>query len=99
VSGTNLFAATRNGGVFRSPLNADNWTPVLSRPVLVFAVSGTNLFAGTALGQGVFLSVNQGESWTRVSGGLPALNVHSLAVSGNNLFAGLNGGGVFMTRF
>ncbi|MEX0601758.1 MAG: regulator, partial [Bacteroidota bacterium] len=60
------------------------------------AVSGTNLFAGTD-GGGVFLSTNNGTSWTQVNTGLTNTDVRSLAVSGTNLFAGTDGGGVFLS--
>ena len=59
------------------------------------AVSGTNLFAGTLRG-GVFLSTNNGTSWTEVNTGLTYTAVYSLAVSGTNLFAG-TWGGVFLS--
>jgi photosystem II stability/assembly factor-like uncharacterized protein len=59
-----------------------------------FAVSGTNLFAGTR--GGVFLSTNNGTSWTAVNTGLTNTDVTSLAVSGTNLFAGTFGG-VFLS--
>lgn len=55
---------------------------------LVSAVSGTNLFAGT--GGGVFLSTNNGTSWTQT--GLTQAEVLALAVSGTNLFAGTSTG-------
>jgi hypothetical protein len=62
---------------------------------------GTNLFAGTE-GGGVFLSTNNGTSWTAVNTGLTHTYVLSLAVSpatgeagGTNLFAGTEGGGVW----
>ncbi|MCL6493864.1 MAG: T9SS type A sorting domain-containing protein [Ignavibacterium sp.] len=61
------------------------------------AVSGTNLFAGTFGGGGVFLSTNNGTSWTAVNTGLTFNRVYSLAVSGTNLFAGTWGGGVFLS--
>ena len=69
--------------------------------VEAFAVSGTNLFAGTFYG-GVFLSTNNGTSWTAVNSGLTETYVTSLAVSPNGtggtiLFAGTNGGGVFLS--
>ena len=64
--------------------------------VMTFAVSGTNLFAGTP-GGGVFLSTNNGTSWSPVSSGLTNTNVLALAVSGTNLFAGTYGGGVFLS--
>jgi hypothetical protein len=58
--------------------------------VRALAVSGTNLFAGTF--GGVFLSTNNGTSWTAASTGLTNTYVSALAVSGTNLFAGTNGG-------
>lgn len=61
-----------------------------------FAVSGTNLFSGTA--HGVFLSTNNGKSWTAVNSGLPEWpNVQCLAVSGTNIFAGTDESGVFLS--
>jgi len=52
-----------------------------------FAVTGTNLFAGS-IGEGIFLSTNDGTSWTAVDSGLTDTDVIALAVSGTNLFAG-----------
>ena len=64
-----------------------------------FASIGTNLFAGT-YGGGVFLSTNNGASWTAVNTGLTRYyNVYvvlALAVSGTNLFAGTSEG-VFLS--
>jgi hypothetical protein len=54
-------------------------------------VSGTNLFAGTP-GGGVFLSTDNGTSWTDVRIGLTSTDVWALAVSGTNLFAGTSHG-------
>jgi hypothetical protein len=54
-------------------------------------VSGTNLFAGT--GGGVFLSTDEGATWTAVNSGLTHA-VNAFAISGTNIFAG-TGGGVF----
>ncbi|MBL7997538.1 MAG: T9SS type A sorting domain-containing protein [Candidatus Kapabacteria bacterium] len=61
--------------------------------VRCFAVSGTNLFAGT-YGFGVFLSTNNGTSWT--ASGLTNQFVYALTVSGTNLFAGTRDG-VFLS--
>src|ERR1035438_3323604 len=51
------------------------------------------IFAGTYYG-GVFLSTNNGTSWTAVNNGLTGsgLTVNALAVSGTNIFAGTNSG-------
>jgi hypothetical protein len=71
--------------------------------VSCFAVSpneagGTNLFAGT-YGGGVFLSTNNGTSWTAVRTGLTGADIYALVVSpasggagSANLFAGTSGG-------
>ena len=45
-----------------------------------FAVSGTNIFAGT-VGGGVFLSTDNGTSWTQVNNGLTNTDMSSLAVA------------------
>ncbi|HUU28477.1 MAG TPA: hypothetical protein VM123_11755 [archaeon] len=67
--------------------------------ILSFAVSGTNLFAGT-YEDGVFLSTNNGTSWTEVNTGLTNTVILALAVSpdsSGNLFAGTGDGGVFLS--
>jgi hypothetical protein len=58
-------------------------------PEMCLAVSGGNLFAGTAFavttGSGVFISTDNGTSWTDA---LRVYAVYSLAVSGSSIFAG-----------
>ena len=60
--------------------------------VTAFVVSGTNLFAGTS-GAGVFLSTNNGASWTVVNNSNSA---YAVVASGTNLFASI-GGTVFLS--
>ena len=65
--------------------------------VRCFAVSGENLFAG-AYGVGVFVSTNNGSSWTEVDAGLTNTFIGCLATSpdlSGNLFVGTEGGEVF----
>jgi hypothetical protein len=59
--------------------------------VSALAVSGTNLFAGLQ-GGGVYLSTNNGTSWTAVNDGLNNLFVNALLASGTNLIAGTSAG-------
>jgi len=59
-----------------------------------FAISGTNLFVGA--GGGVFLSTDNGTSWTEANSGLTNTDVWSLVVLDSNLFVGTNGG-VFLS--
>ena len=66
--------------------------------VRALASDGVNTFAGTANGT-VFLSTNNGGSWSSVTPGLPANSgLFSLAISGTKIFAGVGccvGGGVY----
>jgi hypothetical protein len=70
--------------------------------VFSFAVTGANLFAGGIVhikyssGLGVYLSTNNGTTWTAVNTGLTDSSVHVLAISGTNLFAGTDCG-VFLS--
>ena len=97
ISGANLFVGTLYGGVFFSSNNGTSWTAVntglTNTYVRAFAVSSTNIFAGTD--GGVFLSTNNGTSWTAVNTGLTNTQVRALVVSGTNLFVGTSGDGVW----
>ncbi len=102
VSGANLFAGIGTfSGVYRSTNNGNSWSvmnnglPANTR-VNAFAQSGSSLFVATS--NGVFVSTNQGQSWTAVSAGLPPSQALSLAISGNRLFVGLAGSGVYVAQ-
>jgi photosystem II stability/assembly factor-like uncharacterized protein len=93
VSGTSLFAGT-SGGVFSSTNDGTDWTAVnngLNTRSLLhsFAVSGSNLFAGT-WGGGVFFSSDNGTNWSAVNDGIVPNNVmiNALVAPGANVFAG-----------
>ncbi len=67
--------------------------------ITCFAVDSTTIFAGTYSG-GVFLSTNNGQSWTAAKAGLINTNTLALATDGTNLFAGTQGaygGGFFIS--
>ena len=61
--------------------------------VYSLALYGTNLFAGT-INDGVFLSTNDGSTWSMVSSGITS-HITSLAVLSDNLFAGSYGFGIY----
>jgi hypothetical protein len=102
ADGTKLIAGTNGDGVYYSTDNGTNWCDanlLLNGPyVRSFAMSGTNLFAGTE--QGVFLShstdfgSDSWEGWSEKISGLNDKNVLSLAVSsdGTKLYAGTSSG-------
>ena len=81
---------------FRSTDNGENWAEVdsglptnthVNAFILVpNGVGVTDIFAGAY--NGLFLSTNNGNSWTSASTGMTNTEIHSLAASGANLFAG-----------
>jgi hypothetical protein len=110
-TGTSLFflslAVSPNGflfagnlyGVLSSSDNGASWNYTgltNTEYVKALALSGTNLFAGT-WGGGVFLTTNNGTSWSAVKQGLTSSLIQALLVSGSNLFAGTYNGGVFLS--
>jgi hypothetical protein len=90
--------------VFLSIDNGANWTEsnnglTDTNGVTAFAVKDSNIFAGTYSGRGggVFLSTDNGANWKGVTAGLPNAQVHALAVSGANVFAGTRDSGIFLS--
>src|SRR5690606_13865105 len=88
VFGSDVYAGTRGGGIFRSTNNGETWTALnngLDNPyVNAFAVSGSTIFAGTTItyggiGGGVYRSTDNGATWVNVSSGLSSIRVNGLA--------------------
>ncbi len=60
-------------------------------------VSGNNIFVGTQLA-GIFLSTNNGTTWTEINNGLPDnCSIYSIVVSNDTVFAGSSFGNVFLS--
>jgi hypothetical protein len=55
-------------------------------PINCFAGGGSTTFVGT--NEGIYLSTNNGSSWTEVNNGLTSNSIISLAISGNTIFSG-----------
>jgi photosystem II stability/assembly factor-like uncharacterized protein len=92
-----------NDGIYRSSDHGDNWTKLNNFPnyqIYSLTHSGDNIFAGTRY-NGLFYSTDFGESWDGYSDGLPILSfgsypsIHSLQVLNGNLYAGLEGLGIW----
>ena len=80
---------------FMSILNAQwqNLNCTYSGTVTRIATIGSNIFVGTnGSNAGVFLSTNDGGSWSKV---FTSSIAASIAINGNNIFAGTNHGGVW----
>jgi hypothetical protein len=100
VCGTNLYAGTDGGGIFRSTDNGTSWATANSglpdeTHIEDLETIGPNLFAATSPSNGIkfsgiYLSRDDGESWVPINSGLPfAARTLALAVIGPNLFARL----------
>ena len=59
--------------------------------VYCIAISGNNIFAGTD-GGGVFLSSNNGNSWSPVNIGITHDTIYALTISGSDIYAATTGG-------
>jgi photosystem II stability/assembly factor-like uncharacterized protein len=88
-----IFAGTRDGGVFLYSAVSQQWSPkntqltTLDVRALVFNSWGW-VFAGTN-GGGIFRSSDNGYYWTKVNNGLIGLKVRALAVDSSDwIFAG-----------
>ncbi len=93
--GSSVFVGLYAFGVTISKDYGTTWSwPTLSgNSVRTFAFKDSSVFAGTD--HGVFLSTNNGTTWTQVNAGLTSTSVYALAVSGSQVFAGTSGSGVF----
>ncbi|MGH9833143.1 MAG: Ig-like domain-containing protein, partial [Blastocatellia bacterium] len=95
-----VFAGSDGFGVFRREVAPRQccavWTPanagLANLTIKSLAIKGDHVFAGT-LGGGIFISTNNGASWSTSSQGLPAdAEIRALAVSDNPIFAALSNG-------
>jgi hypothetical protein len=98
----NIFAATADGGVFRSTDNGGSWarTGLTITTVTDLAINSRGLiFAGTQK-SGVLRSTDNGATWTALNSGLMTTSVAALATNARgDMFAGTGGNGVFSSQF
>ncbi len=98
VSGSDIYAGTQGGGIFKSSNDGGLWTdvstgiPLFSNITCFVSLSG-NVFAGTD--NGVFVSSNSGGSWTNINTGLIDTSITVLTASANYLWAGTTAHGVW----
>jgi photosystem II stability/assembly factor-like uncharacterized protein len=99
-SGPNLFLTTSIGLIFLSTNEGASWevfySPLDNQTVNFFMDTDKYFFAATR--KGVFVSSDNGLSWSLANAGLPSDSVwvSSLVLNGTNLFAGIYGKGVWL---
>jgi photosystem II stability/assembly factor-like uncharacterized protein len=101
--GTDLFAWPRMSAAYRSTDQGGSWTPVMdnSTPVNISSLvatpnggGGNNIIAST-WGNGIVLSTDNGNTWTRTDTGLATQWSMAITLFGSDLYVGSWGQGVW----
>ncbi len=95
-SGSNIYAVLGSGsGVWLSTDNGASWTQRntgMFGSVYSVYTSGANVFA---FGGFMNVSTDNGMTWNNITSGLPNINMYGFAASGNTVFVGTTGLGVW----
>ncbi len=97
-----IFAGTMGDGLFQSTNNGESWSKasscLLQREVRALLSRDGHIVAGT--NNGVCRSIDSGNSWTPFNNDLTNTDVLALALdnTSGDVFAGTNGGGVFLLK-
>ena len=87
------YAATENNGLFRSSSYGSSWNSIMANLRLTGITGFSELpgdpeaLAGAVYGQGVFRITDSGETWEPMKEGFASLDVVSLAVANEQLYA------------
>jgi hypothetical protein len=101
ISGGNMYAGTTGGGFYRSTDNGENWSLLFgmnNHDIICVRAEGNNVVCGTQTG-GVYTSTNNGTNWTVPGNEAAWLYTVSVALLGNNIYAGTGDGLFISTNF
>ena len=96
VEGEKIYAGTEDGKIFRSENAGKQWKPIHSTntdDISDLKQIGSALYASTW--NGVFRSVNSGDSWSLINDGLEDTTVMVMETDNTQLYVGTYGKGVF----
>jgi len=94
-SGTRIAVGTREAGVWASTDDGTSWAAagLTGQGVNGFHRDGTTLYA--AANDGLHATTDWGRTWSRVGSALTGVRCFSVVRSGNSLFAGVDGRGIW----
>lgn len=92
----NVYAGTKDNGIYKSSDNGSNWTNICStiRNVKAMLVVGDTIYAGSEQ-EGLFRSVNAGLSWQSFNNGMVNKSIYVLNNFSGKIFCGSNGAGIY----
>ena len=95
VTGQTIFAGSHMAGVFLSEDNGSTWDSkgLLNTDVAALVLNGTTVYTGTD--DSIYISNDSGTHWIPLFN--PGSSCHTLAVIGNNIFAGTIDSGIFLS--
>ena len=97
--GSSLLACSYGGGIFKSTDFGQSWFEVnyglSTRNVFNLKKEKNNIYASTA--DGIYFSVNNGNTWQNFSLSFPPVYVFATEFQGNNIVAGTNGNGIVVS--
>ena len=99
VNGEDIYASTDNGEIYRSVDTGKQWQ-LINSDMEAGGISGlkrvgSKLYATSWSGEGVFCSIDGGDSWTPMSDGLGGAEVIAMEIDGTEIYVGTFGKGVF----
>jgi photosystem II stability/assembly factor-like uncharacterized protein len=88
--GEYIFTGT-NKGLYRTTANGWEMIADFGSSVISLLVKGSKIYAGTG-SNGIFLSIDNGNSWKQVNNGLTNKDIRVMVTTGINIFVGTSGG-------
>lgn len=98
-----LYAIDASGNIFEAGLHSISWEAIQDGLPSSITPTSISFYAGKlilgTLGNGIYMREQHEGPWETANNGLGNLNVTAVTASGNNLFAGTDGSGVFVSAF
>jgi hypothetical protein len=96
INGNIVYAGTQNNGVYISTNSGESWsqTSLTGQSVSSIVLAGDYVIAGSTAA-GIFISYDNGASWVQKNEGLPNLGAGPLFVSGDYIYSGISGRGIW----